>query len=130
MAKSLYQAQQSTPVYFLQAAKNSRVHALADEVRSLRSDRSNFPTHVIYDEPLADDLASGRCDQEGVVTTEWLRDWTPFAEADFYVCGPTPFMASVLTSLGNLGVAEERVRHEFFGPKQNLAVAHAGPHTI
>ena len=123
MAKSLHHARKTTPVYFLQAAKNSRVHALADEVRSLGQNGSNFQTHVIYDEPLADDVSSGRCDSEGVVTRDLLREWTPIADADFYVCGPTPFMASVLRSLSELGVAEDRVRHEFFGPKQALEVA-------
>lgn len=122
MAKSLHRANNGTSVYFLQAAKNSRVHAMADEVRSLGGNGSSFRTKVIYDEPLADDLSSGRCDSEGVVTTDLLRSWTPIAEADYYVCGPTPFMASVLGSLNELGVSEDRVRHEFFGPKQALEV--------
>ncbi len=122
MAKSLHRANNGTSVYFLQAAKNSRVHAMADEVRSLGGNGSSFRTKVIYDEPLADDLSSGRCDSEGVVTTDLLRSWTPIAEADYYVCGPTPFMASVLGGLNELGVSEDRVRHEFFGPKQALEV--------
>lgn len=122
MGKSLHHAEKTTPVYFLQAAKNSRVHALADEVRALSANGSSFQTHVIYDEPLAADFSSGRCDSEGVVTKDLLREWTPLADSDFYVCGPTPFMASVLRSLSELGVAEDRVRHEFFGPKQELDV--------
>lgn len=122
MAKSLQQAGKTTPVYFLQAARNSRVHAFADEVRSLAGNGSNFQTHVIYDEPLVDDFSSGRCHSEGVVTKDLLREWTPLTDADFYACGPTPFMASVLRSLSELGVAEDRIRHEFFGPKQALEV--------
>ncbi len=120
MAKSLHHAKNSTPVYFLQAAKNSRMHALGGEVRSLGGNGSNFQTHVIYDEPLSDDLSSGRCDSQGVVTTDLLRRWVPFSDADFYVCGPAPFMANVLICLRELQVAEHRVRHEFFGPKQAL----------
>lgn len=120
MAKSLHHANGSTPVYFLQAAKNSRVHALADEVRSLGDTASRFQTKIIYDEPLSDDVATGRCDAEGIVTTELLRSWTPVSEANFYICGPAPFMAGVLNSLSELGVAEDRIRHEFFGPKQAL----------
>ena len=127
MAKSLHHAKKSTPVYFLHAAKNSRVHALANEVRSLGGSGSSVQTHVIYDEPLSEDVSSGRCDSEGVVTKELLREWTPFEEADFYVCGPTPFMAHVLTSLRELGVAEDRVRHEFFGPKQTFEAHDVAP---
>lgn len=121
MAKSLAQQNGKTPVCFIQAARNSRVHALSEEVRALSADGANIQTHIVYDAPLADDLASGRCDDDGFVTTELLRQKTPFADADFYLCGPTPFMASVLSSLKDLGVSEDRVRHEIFGPKQAIA---------
>ncbi|MEW4486473.1 NO-inducible flavohemoprotein [Thalassoglobus sp. JC818] len=123
MAKSLHNSNTTTPVYFLQAAKNSRVHALADEVRSLCGNGSSFQTKIVYDDPLSDDLSSGRCDVEGFVTTELLQNWVPFSEADFYVCGPKPFMTAVFTSLSELGVSEDRIRHEFFGPKQDLQVS-------
>lgn len=122
MAKSLVHQRVTTPVYFLQAARDSRVHALADEVRSLSANSSNIQTRIVYDAPLADDVKSGKCDDAGFVTTELLRQWTPFADAEFYLCGPTPFMASVLSSLQELGVDEARVRHECFGPKQSFAV--------
>lgn len=123
MAKSLDHANVDVPVSFIQAARNGRAHALGDEVRALGGDRSNFRTHILYDEPHADDLASGRCDAEGRVTTDLLRELTPFSEAEFYVCGPTPFMTAVLKSLATLGVEGDRVHHEFFGPKQALEVA-------
>ena len=121
MAKSLAEAKATTPIYFLQAARNSRVHALADEVRSLSAIGGNVQTKVLYDAPLSDDLQSGKCDDEGFVTAELLREWTPFADADFYLCGPSPFMASVVATLQELGVDESRVRYEFFGPKQAVA---------
>jgi len=123
MAKTLGHAKTTTPVYLLHASKNSRVHALAAELRDLSRSGSQVYTHVLYDEPLEDDLTLGRCDGRGVVTTDLLRDFVPYNEADFYVCGPTPFMTAVLGSLTELGVEERRVRHEFFGPKQSLAVA-------
>jgi len=122
MAKSLAHAKVTTPIYFVQAAKNSRAHALADEVRALSSNGANIQTKFIYDDPLADDLTSAKCDAEGFVTKEKLREWTPVDESVFYLCGPAPFMASVLSSLTDLGVDETRIRHEFFGPKQTLEV--------
>ncbi len=120
MAKALHHAKVSTPVYILQGVKNSRKHALADEIRDLGRDASNFRTHVVYDDPLPDDLDSGRCDSTGFVTTELLREWTPYRDATFYICGPSPFMSSVLATLQELGVSEDQIRHEFFGPKQTL----------
>jgi nitric oxide dioxygenase len=125
MAKSLQHAGATTPVRFVQAARNSRVHALAEEVRRLESNGADIRARIIYNDPLTDDLSAGRCDAVGNVTTALLREWTPFENADYYLCGPPPFMASVLGSLKQLGVPEQRIRHEFFGPKQSLAPAPA-----
>ena len=123
MVKTLVHAEVDTPIYFAQAARHSGVHAFADELRQLASDNVNVRTRVVYDEPRDGDLANGCCDCEGVITTEMLRQWTPYGEADFYVCGPSPFMFSVLASLSELGVAPERSHHEFFGPRQALQPA-------
>jgi nitric oxide dioxygenase len=120
IAKSLVGKKSKIPIYFLQAAKNSCVHALGSEVRSLSANSGSVQTLILYDAPLADDLQSGKCDVEGLVTTEILRDYTPFEDADFYLCGPSPFMGSVVSALKNLGVEGSRVRHEFFGPKQAI----------
>lgn len=121
MAKSLVAAQPDAPVYFLQAARNSAVHALGNEIEELKSDVSKVQTHVIYDEPLADDASLGKCDSTGRIDAAMLRDWAPVTDAQFYFCGPKPFMQEVAAILNELGVEESRIRYEFFGPLQSLA---------
>ncbi len=123
MFKSLVHTSPSTPIYFLQAARNSRTHAFANEVRQLAEGRPNVKTLVVYDQPLADDLSHGRCDLEGVIGAHLLSDWAPVASADFYFCGPRPFMQSVFSSLVELGVEANRMHYEFFGPKDELRTA-------
>ncbi|MEM6978327.1 MAG: NO-inducible flavohemoprotein [Planctomycetota bacterium] len=119
MAKSLRQAETMTPICFVQAAKNSRVQALGDEIRDLSVDAAHVTTHVRFDQPLPDDLE--RCDSVGIVTSDFLREQTPYETGTYYLCGPSGFMQSVLSGLGALGVTDERIYHEFFGPKQTLA---------
>lgn len=121
MAKSILQANPEASIHFVQAARNSKSHAFADELRNLSQIGSNVQTRVVYDAPIAGDVEEGRCDDTGFLTTDRLRDWTPHTEADFYFCGPRPFMQNVYASLQVLGVDEDRVRYEFFGPKQELA---------
>ena len=120
MAKSLIHSNPDASVYFVQAARNSTAHAFAQELRTLATTGVNVKTRVLYDAPLPGDVESGRCDEAGFVTTDLLRDWTPHTEAEFYFCGPKPFMQNVHASLQELGVAEDRIRYEFFGPKQDL----------
>lgn len=127
MAKSLMHRGVRAPIYFLQAARNSRVHALADEVRALQSRGPNVNIHVIYDAPLDEDVAHGRCDSVGTVDTDFLREWAPYERANFYFCGPKPFMQAVYSGLKELGVEEDRMRFEFFGPRQDITAETAMP---
>lgn len=123
MLKSLAQHRVSTPVYFIHAARNSRVHALGEEVRQIASAHSNIQAHFRYDAPLDDDLHSGRCDSTGFVDAGLLRELLPGPDADFYFCGPKPFMTGLYRELKEWGVSEEQMHFEFFGPKQELKQA-------
>ena len=123
MAKSILHANPETSIDFVQAARNSKTHAFADELRNLSKIGGNVQTRIVYDTPLAGDVEEGRCDDTGFLTTDRLRDWTPYSEADFYFCGPRPFMQNVQAGLRELGVNEDRIHYEFFGPKQELQTA-------
>jgi len=123
IAKSIIQSDPDASIHFIQAARNSKVQAFAEELRNLAETGPNVSTKFIYDAPLPGDVEGRKCDSTGFVTTELLRDWTPYSEADFYFCGPKPFMQNIHASLQELGVDEHRVRYEFFGPKEQLAAA-------
>ena len=120
MAKSLVHAGVDAPIYFLQAARNSRVHAFADEVRQLTASGEKVQTKVLYSQPLEDDVAQRRYDGRGIVSVDLIRNWTPYQEAEFYFCGPKAFMQTVRACLRELGVDDARVHYEFFGPQQAL----------
>lgn len=120
MLKSLTTEECDTPVRFLHAARNSGVHALAEEVRLLAAGRANIRTHVRYSDPLPDDLQGGRCDSVGMVDAALLDALAPETDAAFYFCGPRPFMAAMYSLLRSRGVADPDLHFEFFGPRQEL----------
>lgn len=123
MAKSLAHRGSQNTIYFLQAAKNSRVHAFRDEIQLLKVNLPNLHYHVIYDSPLSTDLTNGNCDAVGVISKEFIQQRYPYQTADFYFCGPKPFMQSAYASLTQLGVSEDRIHFEFFGPRQEIRQA-------
>ena len=123
MAKSLVAAGTKEPVYFIQAARNGSVHALSHEVRALANGSSKVETRVLFENASQEDLQSKKCDVAGLVTKNLLLELTPVANAEYYFCGPKPFMACIESMLCELGVDESRRHCEFFGPKQTLAVA-------
>ncbi len=120
MAKSLIHVNPHATVHFIQAARNSKVQAFGDELRTLAHAGPNVRVKVIYDAPLLGDVEGGKCHSTGFVNTDLLRDGTPYSEAEFYFCGPQSFMRTIHSSLHELGVDEQRVHYEFFGPKAEL----------
>jgi nitric oxide dioxygenase len=40
--------------------------------------------------------------------------------ADVYVCGPVGFMEAVIKNLHEIGVKDEKIHYEFFGPAMQL----------
>jgi nitric oxide dioxygenase len=121
MAKDLAHRGWREPVHIIHAARSSRGDALSGEARHLADLFSNFQVHVRYDEPLADDLSRGCCNSVGQVDAAMLREIMPRHDAEFYVCGPAPFMASVDRILRSQEIPDSQIHMEFFGPKQDLA---------
>jgi nitric oxide dioxygenase len=121
MLKSLGHRRITTPVHFIHAVRNSKVHALAEEARHVSLQRANVHVHFRYDAPLQGDLQNGHCDSTGIVDLPFLQQQLPGPDCEFYVCGPRPFMACLQDVLKTWGVEDERLHFEFFGPKQQLA---------
>lgn len=119
MLKTVVEVQPGRQVTFVHAAANSNVHALGDEVKEL-SNLDYVKSYVFYDAPTEEDRLNNRFDVEGYVTREWLKENIWMEEADFYFCGPVPFMKAINRSLKELGVNESRIHFEFFGPMGNL----------
>ncbi|MFP7296479.1 NO-inducible flavohemoprotein [Neobacillus niacini] len=119
MLKTVVEVQPQRKVTFVHAAANGNVHALREEVETLAS-KDNVNTFFFYDSPTEEDRNNQTFDVEGYVTQEWLEKNLSNRDADFYFCGPLPFMKSINTSLKNIGVKEENIHFEFFGPKDSL----------
>ncbi|MFJ7727646.1 NO-inducible flavohemoprotein [Neobacillus sp. NPDC097160] len=119
MLKTVVDIQPGRNVTFIHAAANSNVHALRAEVEELAA-LEHVNSFVFYDSPTEEDRMNNRFDVEGYITRKWLKDKVSIEEADFYFCGPVPFMKAMNRSLKELGVNEGRIHFEFFGPKGNL----------
>lgn len=119
MLKTVVEVQPERKVTFIHAAANGNVHALRDEVEEV-SVLENVTSYFFYDSPTEEDRLNNRFDVEGYVTRDWLNEKIDTKDADFYFCGPVPFMKAINRSLKELGVNEEKIHFEFFGPMGNL----------
>ena len=104
------------PAYFIHGAHNHKVHAFSKHIRDLSGEHPGLKVHICYTHPDPNAGPGVKCDSEGHITIETLKQLLPFGDYDFYLCGPPPFMKSLYDGLTEIGVSEERIHYESFGP--------------
>ncbi|WHP32552.1 NO-inducible flavohemoprotein [Trabulsiella odontotermitis] len=103
-------------VNWFHAAENGNVHAFADEVAVLGSKLLNFNAHTWYRIPQEGD----RFDSEGMMDLTALEGQFTDPQTEFYLCGPVGFMQFAAKQLVTLGVNQEHIHYECFGPHKVL----------
>jgi ferredoxin-NADP reductase/MOSC domain-containing protein YiiM len=107
----------SRQVWWLHGARNGAEHPFAAEVGELLAELPDAHRIVCYSRPGPDDTGF---DVTGRLTADVIEDGgVPTAEADFYVCGPGPFMHDLDGALTARGVPPDRVAIEVFGPGES-----------
>ncbi|WP_028400418.1 NO-inducible flavohemoprotein [Ectobacillus panaciterrae] len=106
-------------VYFIHGALNSEVHALKAEAQEIAEKAEHVQVYTCYSQPTEEDRQNKNYDKEGFIDLAWLQSITS-NEAEFYFCGPIPFMKHMNGMLKEWGVAPERIHFEFFGPAASI----------
>ncbi|GAB1798403.1 NO-inducible flavohemoprotein [Priestia megaterium] len=120
MVNSIAKRQPNRPVTFIHASRNGNVQAFKEELKNLKSILSNYQLSFVYGNPSEEDVNDIHFAKQGYIDEEWLKTKVIDGEADYYICGPVPFLRSIVTSLKKLGVNSEHIHFEFFGPAVNL----------
>lgn len=115
-------AEKPVPVHYIHGALDGATHAMGERVRRLAS-RTGATTTIFYERPRAEDRKGKHYDAEGRISMDWLAANTPLAEADFYICGPKPFLRAFVGGLAAAGVPDDRIHYEFFGPADEMLAA-------
>lgn len=86
----------------------------------LAAGHDNLRVHYCYSEPVGDeDKESDNC-SGGFVDAALIESLVPSRHADYYFCGPKPFMVNIYHELLAWGIPGNQVHFEFFGPKEEL----------
>ncbi|PVE51289.1 NO-inducible flavohemoprotein [Arthrobacter sp. TPD3018] len=123
MLETIAQRHPDLPVHYAHGTLNGSTHAMGDHVRSLVADRPNIRITTFHQQPRTEDVAERDFDEAGLIDEEWLRQETMGAEADYYLCGPRPFLRTFVSTLSLAGVPSDRIHYEFFGPADELLAA-------
>lgn len=95
-------------VNFIQCARNEKVVAFSDDIQAKINALPNATYTALYSD-------------EGNLITKELLAQKVAEDTDVYVCGPVGFMEAVLKHLHEIGIADEKIHYEFFGPAMQLA---------
>ncbi|KAJ3469907.1 hypothetical protein MRS44_000006 [Fusarium solani] len=115
MLKKITEEGKSRRVVFIHAARNSRVHAMKDTLIEIVRDNPQVTRLVYYERVEEGDTPGLDYDHEGRVDLTEVKDKVILPGADYYICGPSPFMNAQSKALRDLGVDEKHIRMEVFG---------------
>jgi nitric oxide dioxygenase len=116
MINRVLQSPGGRQIVFVHGARNSAVHAMKDHLRDAAARHANFKAFVFYNEPLPGDVEGRDFDFAGFVDLKRIADAIMLPGADYYICGPIPFMRLQHDALIGRGVKETKVHYEVFGP--------------
>lgn len=115
MLEHLADVDYQAPVHFLHACDYRRMRAFGERTATL-THTLDLHHHTWYRlDPVEDDSQS-----YGLMNLADVEAKLPLQTADFYLCGPLPFMQFINEQLQALGVADARIHYEVFGPHQSL----------
>jgi nitric oxide dioxygenase len=120
MLETIAESRPDLPTWYVHGAEHGGVHAMGETVRSLATRTSGIRHHTFYEKPRFEDRLGLDFNQIGLINSAWLKQHTPIAEATYYLCGPKPFLRTLVNGLAGQGVPADRIRYEFFGPADEL----------
>ncbi|MCO0596653.1 NO-inducible flavohemoprotein [Peribacillus butanolivorans] len=102
-------------VQFIHASENGALQPFRSELTELSQKLTNYQLSFVYKNPSEEDKNLPNFEKQGYMDAELLSSHVK-PEADYYVCGPVPFMKAIITCLKELGIDPEKIHYEFFGP--------------
>ncbi|HLW63317.1 MAG TPA: NO-inducible flavohemoprotein [Flavobacterium sp.] len=102
-------------VVWIHACRNKEVHAFANKIKYIQNNHPNVRKYQFYD--IVEESVADESILKGRIDFKKIKDWQFDQNAEYYVCGPQPFIEKMLVELKTNQVNEEQIFFEEFGPK-------------
>lgn len=122
MLKAALTHAQARPVILVHGCLHEGVQAFRDTIDDLARQHPNLSVHYRYSDnaPQGTTRATAAHVSTGLVDAALIESLVPDRNADYYFCGPKPFMVNIYHQLLAWGIPASQVHFEFFGPRQEL----------
>ena len=103
------------PVRFVHAVRNGSVHAMKEYLSLVIRENPQVRRAIFYEEITDADRKGVDYDYEGRVNLDEIKEEVLIPGAQYYLCGPVPFMQAQQKKLERLGVPTQHIHSEVFG---------------
>lgn len=109
-------------IIFIQANLHENNQAFREVIDTLASKHPNLKKHYRYSDPAPDGVIRVLNSEvsEGFVDAALIESLVDTPDADYYFCGPKPFMVNIYHDLIKWGAPANQINFEFFGPRQEI----------
>nr|WP_314900192.1 NO-inducible flavohemoprotein [uncultured Deefgea sp.] len=115
MLEHVLKAQPQREVRFIHACRHGAVHAFKERIHSLSAAHPQLQSRIYYENPRDEDRAGDDFHAAGRINVAELNEQWILPNAEYYLCGPSPFMQEHKTALKNRGVPAAALFSEVFG---------------
>lgn len=121
--KATLSAMPDRDIVFVHGCLNEDVQPFKATIDALAEQHSNLKIHYRYSDPAQDGVERTGDSSTGFVDAALIESFVPDRHADYYFCGPKPFMVNIYQDLLKWGIPASQVHFEFFGPREELQKA-------
>jgi len=114
-------------IILIHGSLNEKVHAFRASVEDLLKTHPKLKAHFRYSDAAQAGVERLGNVSSGFIDAPLIESLVPSREADYYFCGPQPFMVGIYHELLRWGIPPTQVHFEFFGPRQALAAKETCP---
>ena len=112
--------QHEEKVTWLHATENGSQHAFKQHISTLAEKHEHISAYTWYNQAQETDKLGSDFQFSGLINLSEVKEDIISDTGHYYFCGPVGFMQHVAKQLIELGVTEDRIHYECFGPHKVL----------
>ena len=115
MLNSLVKQGAKRDIVFIHAVRGGDVHAMKDHLSQVIKDNPHVSKVVFYESVTENDMKEKNYDYIGRMDLDLIGNKILLPNADYYLCGPLPFMGIQQEKLESMGISKYKIHSEVFG---------------
>lgn len=121
--RSAIESMPEREIIFIHGCLNEDVQPFKNLIDGMAKNHPQLKIHYRYSDPEKEGAKREDHCSTGFVNAEFVETLLPDRDADYYFCGPKPFMVNIYQDLLKWGIPANQVHFEFFGPREELQQA-------